>query len=107
MSAILRTIAQRLGLGLITLFVVSIIIFAAIAMLPGDYARSKLGQAATPETVAAFEHEIGLKLVEAGPRRRKARAARQVVALTLVDEFPLTPKPVVVIPNGSLELLDQ
>jgi peptide/nickel transport system permease protein len=60
MSAILKTIGQRLGLGLITLFVVSVIIFAAIAMLPGDYARSKLGQAATPETVAAFEHEIGL-----------------------------------------------
>ena len=59
MSAILKTIGQRLGLGL-TLFVVSVIIFAAIAMLPGDYARSKLGQAATPETVAAFEHEIGL-----------------------------------------------
>ena len=60
MSAILKTIGQRLGLGLITLFVVSVIIFAAIALLPGDYARSKLGQAATPETVAAFEHEIGL-----------------------------------------------
>ena len=60
MSPILKTVGYRLGLGVFTLFVVSIIIFAAIAMLPGDYAREKLGQAATPETVKAFEHEIGL-----------------------------------------------
>jgi peptide/nickel transport system permease protein len=59
-NAILKTVLQRLGLGIVTLFVVSIIIFAAIALLPGDYAKSKLGQSATPETVKAFEHEIGL-----------------------------------------------
>ena len=29
-------------------------------MLPGDFAQAILGQAATPETVAAFEREIGL-----------------------------------------------
>lgn len=51
---------QRLGLGLLTLFIVSIIIFTAIAMLPGDFARAILGQAATPETVAAFQREVGL-----------------------------------------------
>ena len=51
---------QRLGLGVLTLFVVSIIIFTAIAMLPGDFAKAILGQAATPETVAAFQHEVGL-----------------------------------------------
>jgi peptide/nickel transport system permease protein len=36
------------------------VIFAAIELLPGDFARSILGQAATPETVAAFQKEIGL-----------------------------------------------
>jgi len=60
MIAILRTVMQRLGLGLVTLFVVSMIIFAAIALLPGDYAKSKLGQYATPETLKAFDHELGL-----------------------------------------------
>jgi peptide/nickel transport system permease protein len=60
MSPILKTVLQRLGLGVFTLFIVSIIIFAAVALLPGDFARSQLGQAATPETVKAFEHEIGL-----------------------------------------------
>ncbi|HYB10881.1 MAG TPA: ABC transporter permease [Alphaproteobacteria bacterium] len=60
MSPILRTILQRLGLGLITLFVVSLVIFSAVTMLPGDFATSILGQAATPETVAAFRHQVGL-----------------------------------------------
>ena len=60
MHPLLRTVLQRLGLGLITLFVVSLIIFSAIEFLPGDFARAILGQAATPETVAAFEKEIGL-----------------------------------------------
>jgi peptide/nickel transport system permease protein len=49
-----------LGLGLFTLFVVSIVIFSALTMLPGDFATAKLGQAATPETVAAFRRQIGL-----------------------------------------------
>jgi peptide/nickel transport system permease protein len=60
MNAVLRTILQRLGLGVLTLFVVSIIIFSTIEMLPGDFARAILGQSATPETVAAFQREIGL-----------------------------------------------
>jgi peptide/nickel transport system permease protein len=60
MHLVLRTVLQRLGLGLVTLFVVSIVIFAAIELLPGDFARSILGQAATPETVAAFQKELGL-----------------------------------------------
>ena len=60
MHPLLRTVLQRLGLGLITLFVVSLIIFSAIEFLPGDFARAILGQAATPETVEAFEKEIGL-----------------------------------------------
>jgi len=60
MHPVLRTVLQRLGLGLVTLFVVSIVIFSAIELLPGDFARSILGQAATPETVAAFQKQIGL-----------------------------------------------
>ena len=60
MSPVLRTVLQRLGLGVVTLFVVSIIIFATIAMLPGDFARAILGQSATPETVEAFQRQLGL-----------------------------------------------
>lgn len=60
MNAIVATVLKRLALGVVTLFVVSIIISLAIDMLPGDFAKSMLGQAATPETVAAFRKDIGL-----------------------------------------------
>ncbi len=60
MSTILGLLARRLGLGLITLFVVSIIIFSAIELLPGDLAAEVLGQSATEETLAAFREELGL-----------------------------------------------
>ncbi|MBI1776846.1 MAG: ABC transporter permease [Proteobacteria bacterium] len=60
MSSVFKTVAQRLGLGLLTLFIVSILIFSAVTMLPGDFATSILGQSATPETVAAFRRQIGL-----------------------------------------------
>jgi peptide/nickel transport system permease protein len=60
MNIVLKIVLQRLGLGLITLFVVSVIIFIAVLMLPGGFAEAILGQAATPETVAAFNKEIGL-----------------------------------------------
>jgi len=60
MGAVWRMIAQRLGLGLVTLFVISLLIFGATALLPGDFAEAVLGQAATPETVAAIRRELGL-----------------------------------------------
>ncbi len=60
MHPILRTVLERLALGLLTLFVVSIIIFSSLQFLPGDFATAVLGQAATPETVAAFRSELGL-----------------------------------------------
>jgi peptide/nickel transport system permease protein len=60
MHPVLRTVLQRLGLGLLTLFVVSVVIFSALEMLPGGFAEAILGQGATPETVAAFNHEIGI-----------------------------------------------
>ncbi|MBW0004774.1 MAG: ABC transporter permease [Hyphomicrobiales bacterium] len=60
MNPIVKTVLQRLGLGLVTLFVVSIVIFSAVTLLPGDFATAILGQSATPETVAAFQRQIGL-----------------------------------------------
>lgn len=59
-NPILRMILGRLGIGIFTLFVISIIIFLAISLLPGDIAEQVLGQSATPETVAAFRRELGL-----------------------------------------------
>ncbi|MDD9909419.1 MAG: ABC transporter permease [Ahrensia sp.] len=62
MHPVVSTVLQRLGLGAITLFFVSLIIFASISMLPGDFTQAVLGQAATEETVAAFRKELGLDL---------------------------------------------
>ena len=62
MAALIRMIAQRLALGVLTLFVVSVVIFFATELLPGDLASSLLGQAATPETVAALRRQLGLDL---------------------------------------------
>ncbi|MGG7645307.1 ABC transporter permease [Rhodovulum sp. YNF3179] len=60
MQSVARIIAQRLGLGLVTLFFVSVIIFAAVNMLPGDFAQAILGQGATPEAVEAIRRDLGL-----------------------------------------------
>ena len=60
MHPIVKTIFQRLALGLFTLFLVSLIIFSAIELLPGDFGEAVLGQAATEETKAAFRRELGL-----------------------------------------------
>lgn len=60
MPVLATTIIQRLISGLLTLFIVSVIIFLAVEFLPGDFASAVLGQAATPETVAAFRHDLGL-----------------------------------------------
>jgi len=51
---------QRLLLGLVTLFVVSVIIFVAVNALPGDFAEAILGQGATPEAVNAIREQLGL-----------------------------------------------
>ncbi|MEM7056193.1 MAG: ABC transporter permease [Pseudomonadota bacterium] len=59
-SDIISLLAKRLGLGLVTLFVVSLVIFTAVEMLPGDFAQEILGQAATEESVAAIRKELGL-----------------------------------------------
>ena len=60
MHPVLTTVLQRLALGVMTLFLVSLIIFSAIEMLPGDFTEAVLGQSATIETVAAFRAELGL-----------------------------------------------
>lgn len=55
-------VTKRLAFGLVTLFVISILIFLGVEALPGDLAEAVLGQSATPETVAAFRRELGLDL---------------------------------------------
>ncbi len=59
-NIILNLIAQRLGVMVLTLIIVSFAVFAATQMLPGDVAEILLGQAATPEAVAGLREAMGL-----------------------------------------------
>jgi peptide/nickel transport system permease protein len=53
-------IIRRLILALVTLFIISLIIFLGVEALPGDTATAYLGQAATPESLAALREQFGL-----------------------------------------------
>ncbi len=53
-------ILGRIGLGLVSILIVSLVIFSTVSLLPGSYAAAILGQNATPEAVAAFEERLGL-----------------------------------------------
>lgn len=56
----LSLIFQRLWIGVITVFFVSLIIFVCTNLLPGDAAEMRLGQSATKENTAALRAELGL-----------------------------------------------
>jgi peptide/nickel transport system permease protein len=60
MGDITKLIAKRLGLGLLTLLVISGIIFFMVLLLPGDPAQAVLGQGATEENLAALREQMGL-----------------------------------------------
>lgn len=51
---------MRIALGVGLLFIVSLVIFGATELLPGDLANELLGQSATPETLAALREQLGL-----------------------------------------------
>ncbi|WP_064745155.1 ABC transporter permease [Pseudonocardia acaciae] len=53
-------IVRRLVLGLVTLLLVSILVFVATQVLPGDPARAVLGHDATPDRVALLREHLGL-----------------------------------------------
>jgi peptide/nickel transport system permease protein len=52
-------ILRRLGLGIITLLILSVIVFFAAQVLPGDPARAILGPLAAPSAVNALSHQLG------------------------------------------------
>ncbi|MCK0097267.1 ABC transporter permease [Yoonia sp. F2084L] len=60
MGNVLTIILQRLALGLLTLLIVSIVIFVAVNLLPGNFAEAILGQGATPDAIASIERDLGL-----------------------------------------------
>ena len=62
MDSLGKMVLKRTALGLLTLIVISLLIFLGVELLPGDVAEAILGQSALPETVAAFRKELKLDL---------------------------------------------
>ena len=59
-SPILKLVVQRIALGIVLLFAVSVLIFVGTEILPGDVAQSILGQSATPQSLANLREQLGL-----------------------------------------------
>ena len=55
-----RYILKRFGVGAVTLFFASLVVFLVMAVLPGDPARLMLGMEATPDAVNALRRQMGL-----------------------------------------------
>jgi peptide/nickel transport system permease protein len=53
-------ILKRLGLALVTLWLLSVIVFLATQVIPGDPGRAILGNLAAPSAVAALDHQLGV-----------------------------------------------
>jgi len=58
--ALRRLLVRRLLFGLLSLLVVSALLFFATNLLPGDVATALLGQQATPESLLRLRLELGL-----------------------------------------------
>jgi peptide/nickel transport system permease protein len=59
-ALVAKLVAQRVALGILLLFAVSVLIFAGTQILPGDVAQSILGQAATPQALENLRRDLGL-----------------------------------------------
>lgn len=55
-----RFIVKRIALLIVALFVISLVIFAALRVLPGDIAAIMAGTNASPERVTALRSQLGL-----------------------------------------------
>lgn len=53
-------LAKRIGIGIVTLLVASMVVFGVLEILPGDPAQLMLGMNATPEALAAMREQMGL-----------------------------------------------
>src|SRR3954449_12475259 len=56
----MRHVAHRIALGLVSLLLLSMMIYAAAQVLPGNPGRLVLGREATPAAVQEFNHRLGL-----------------------------------------------
>jgi peptide/nickel transport system permease protein len=59
-GVVYKLVLQRLGLGILTLFAASVLIFIGTELLPGDLATAILQNTATPESIAKLRLDLGL-----------------------------------------------
>lgn len=86
------SIAQRILLALVTMVLVSMLIFYATDLLPGDVAAAMLGEAADDGTLAAIRTSLGLDV--AAPLRYwdwLVRLAHGDVGLSFANRRPVGP----------------
>jgi len=57
---VLRFVLTRAGAGVVTLLIVSVLIFLCTSVIPGDAVTVILGKNGTPKTVAALQARLGL-----------------------------------------------
>jgi peptide/nickel transport system permease protein len=55
----MRYVAQRIALGLVSLFLLSIMVYASAQVLPGNPGRIVLGREAPESAVQKFNHDVG------------------------------------------------
>jgi peptide/nickel transport system permease protein len=58
--SVLWFLVRRIGAGVLTLWVVSILVFLCCSVLPGDAVTVVLGKSGTPEVIAAIKARMGL-----------------------------------------------
>lgn len=56
----LRFLVRRVALGVLVMWLITLVVFALFFIAPNDVARTLAGRQATPETVALISHRLGL-----------------------------------------------
>ena len=56
----MKYLCKKLGVLLVTVLIVSFLVFLAFQVIPGDPAVNMLGTSATPEKVEALREQLGL-----------------------------------------------
>ena len=56
----MKYVGKKLGAMLVTLLLISFLVFLAFDIIPGDAAMAQLGTDVTPERLEALREEMGL-----------------------------------------------
>ena len=84
-------IVRRLALGVLTVLVVSALVYFATHVLPGDAATAILGQQATPARLALLRHQLGLdRSVLDGYRQWLVDLAHGSLGDSLTERIPVS-----------------